>query len=242
MGRWARGPDKVPTGQALNTSAILNVNRFDKALYAAGHKSFDLPIERLIALLRIALTAFCFIVVNTSPGLRPSYTAPFESILLTYALFALGVALLPTIGKLRTGWQLPVHFIDVGVVSILTYFMYTVSAAFFILYVFVLMSATFRWNWLGALLTTMSLPVLQLTLLRLNSPIAPQFLAQSIILQWGFLLIVGGMFVFFGVSRERSSETLTQIANWPDGGPQRYTRTDGDDYRLSASQIGRAHV
>jgi signal transduction histidine kinase len=209
------------------------VNRFDKALYAAGHKSFDLPIERLIALLRIALTSFCLVVINTSPGLQPQYRAPFESILITYVVFAMGVALLPTIGKFRTGWQLPVHFIDVGVVSILTYFMEAVSAAFLILYVFVLMSATFRWNWLGALLTTVALPVLQLTFFRFDNPIAPQFMGQWTILQWGFLLMMGGVFVFFGVSRERSSETLTQIAHWPDGGLQRHIHAD--DYRLDAS-------
>ena len=136
------------------------MTRFFNALYAAGHKSFDLQIERLIVLLRIALTAFCFIVFNTSSALEPQYTAPFELILATYALFGVSVALLPTIGKYRTGWQLPVHLIDIGVVSILMYFIHSVSAAFFILYVFVLMSATFRWNWRGALWTTLALPAL----------------------------------------------------------------------------------
>ena len=148
------------------------MTRFFNALYAAGHKSFDLQIERLIVLLRVALTAFCFIVFNTSSALEPQYTAPFELILATYALFGASVALLPIIGKYRTGWQLPVHLIDIGVVSILMYFIHSVSAAFFILYVFVLMSATFRWNWRGALWTTLALPALQLTLFRLNSPFA----------------------------------------------------------------------
>ena len=139
-----------------------NMTRFFNALYAAGHKSFDLQIERLIAFLRIALTGFCFTVFITSSGLQPQFTAPFGWIFATYALFGVGVALLPTISKYRTGWQLPVHLIDIGVVSILTYFIHSVSAAFFILYVFVLMSATFRWNWRGALWTTLALPALQL--------------------------------------------------------------------------------
>ena len=142
-------------------------------------------------------------------------------------LFGVGVALLPTIGKYRTGWQLPVHLIDIGVVSVLMFFTHSVSAAFFILYVFVLMSATFRWNWRGALWTTLALPPLQI-LFSANSPVATQ-----VIIQWSFLFIVGGVFVFFGVSRERSAERLTQIADWPNNRLQSYT--DIDDHWLDAS-------
>jgi signal transduction histidine kinase len=192
---------------------------FFDALYAAGHKSFDLQIERLIALLRIVLTTYCLAALITSFGLPSEITAPFVVILATYALFGLGVVLLPIIGKYRTGWQLPVHLIDIGVVSILTYFIHSVSAAFFILYVFVLMSATFRWNWRGALWTTLALSALQLIFLALQRPVT---IAQFIV-EWNFLLMIGGVFVFFGVSRERSAERLTQIAAWPDIGLQSYT-------------------
>ena len=196
---------------------------FFDALYAAGHKSFDLQIERLIAVLRIVLTTFCLAVFITSSTLQPHLTAPFVLILAAYALFGLGVALLPTVTNYRTGWQLPVHVIDIGVVSIFTYFIYSVSAAFFILYVFVLMSATFRWNWRGALWTTFALCFLQLMFLKLGS----QFTFVQFILEWSFLLMVGGVFVFFGASRERSTERLTQIADWPKNRLQSYTNING---------------
>jgi signal transduction histidine kinase len=212
---------------AWDEGEFQKMNRFADTLYAAGHKSFDLPIERLVALLRIALTCFCFVVITTLSGAQLQYREPLEFILITYALFGAGVALLPTIAKLRTGWQLPVHIIDVGVVSILMYFIETVSAAFFILYVFVLMSATYRWNWRGALLTTIAFPALQLVF-SLNNPLATGFLIQC-----SFLFIVGGVFVFFGVSRERSAERLTQIANWPNNRLQSYANVD--DRWLDAS-------
>lgn len=203
------------------------MNWFSVALYAAGHKSFDLPIERLMAYLRIALTTFCFVFVASSPPLQ--VTHPLELILATYMLFAIGVALLPTIGKYRTGWQLPVHLIDIGVVSTLMYFTQRISSGIFILYVFVLMSATFRWNWRGAMWTTLALPALQLILFSVNSPVLDQ-----VIIQWVFLFIIGGMFVFFGASRERSADHLTQIANWPNNRLQLYS--DNDDHRwLNAS-------
>src|SRR5262249_26033296 len=138
------------------------------------------------------------------------------------------VALLPTVGQYRTGWQLPVHLVDIGVVSILTYFIPSVSAAFFILYVFVMMSATVRWNWRGALWTTLALPALQLIFLALyRSNTVAQF-----IVEWNFLLMIGGVFVFFGVSRDRSAKRLTQIADWPNIELQSYTDINWLDVSL----------
>ena len=203
---------------------------FFTALYAAGHKSFDVQIERLIAILRVVLAIFCFTDLLTLSGLPPQLTERFGLILATYALFGFGVALLPIISKYRTGWQLPVHLIDIGVVSIFTYFINSISAAFFILYVFVLMSATYRWNWRGALWTTLALPALQLILFMISSPalfklVSPIGLVQLII-EWSFLFMVGGVFVFFGVSRERSAERLAQIADWPNNTLQSYTNID----------------
>jgi signal transduction histidine kinase len=180
-----------------------------KALYAAGHKSFDLPIERLIALLRVALTFFCLTALITASGPQSEYTAPFELILAVYAVFGLGVTLLPTIGRLRTGWQLPAHLIDIGVISILMFFLQTLSVSFSILYVFILLSATIRWNWRGALWTTIALFALQV-LMFLAIGAAVQFFINC-----AFLFMIGGMFAFFGISREQSAERLTQIAAWP---------------------------
>ena len=220
-------------GKRNTTHYTSHMTGFFDALYAAGHKSFDLQIERLIAVLRIVLTTFCLAVFITSSTLQPQLTATFVLILATYALFGLGVALLPTVTKYRTGWQLPVHLIDIGVVSIFTYFIYSVSSAFFILYVFVLMSATFRWNWRGALWTTFTLCLLQLMFLKLGS----QFTFVQFILEWSFLLMVGGVFVFFGASRERSTERLTQIADWPKNTLQSYTNINGHWLDMSLHHI-----
>ena len=197
-------------------------------VYLAGHKSYELPIERLVAFLRIALAAFCLAVLITTPESQRPYTAPFNLVLAAYTLVAMASALLPTVGGYRTGWQLPVHLIDIGVVAILMYFSERLASTFFILYVFVLLSATFRWNWRGALWTIIALLGLQFTLLLAHGPIANQFIIQS-----AFLFVVGGVFVFFGVSRERSTERLTQIADWPNNRLQSYT--DVDDHWLNAS-------
>jgi signal transduction histidine kinase len=197
------------------------------ALYAAGHKPFDLAIERLIALLRVSLTLFCLVDVVTAPGPQLHDQTIFELILVAYTVFGLIVAWLPIIGRHRTGWQLPVHIIDIGVISYLIYFLRDLSSAFFILYVFVLLSATFRWNWRGAIWTTVLVFALQVILF-FTTGIVTQFLIQC-----AFLFIIGGMFAFFGVGRERSADRLNQIAAWPSIKAQSYT--DIDNRWLDAS-------
>ena len=179
------------------------------ALYAAGHKPFDLAIERLVALLRVTLTLFCFVDFITAPGLQHYDRSQFVLVLVAYTVFGIIVAWLPTIGKVRTGWQLPVHVIDIGVISYLMYFLQSLSSTFFVLYVFVLLNSTFRWNWQGAVWTTILVFALEVILFSTGSMVS-QFLIQC-----AFLFIVGGMFAFFGVGRERGADRLKQIAAWP---------------------------
>jgi signal transduction histidine kinase len=200
-----------------------------ESLFAAGHKPFDLQIERLIVLLRITLTSFCLITFVTAQGQQLQDTSTVTLILAAYTIFGLNVVLLPTVGRVRTGWQLPVHLVDIGVISVLMYYLEEISSTFFILYVFVLLSATVRWNWRGALLTTALLLALQ-AILFVSIGGVSQFL-----IQYTFLLVIGGMFAFFGASRERSGERLMELAAWPSPGAHTFTDTDGGDQWLNVS-------
>src|SRR3974390_775819 len=198
-----------------------------ETLYLAGHKPFDLANERLIALLRFCLALFCLADFPAQSAWQLFDRSVFESILVAYTIFSLIITSLPTIARLRTGWQLPVHLIDIGVISYLVYFFPNLSSSFFILYVFVLLSATFRWNWQGAILTTFAIFVLQVVLYFTNH-ITAEFLVHS-----AFLFIMGGVFAFFGVGRERSANRLNQIASWPKTSAQVYAYPD--DHWLASS-------
>lgn len=192
------------------------------ALYAAGHKPFNLAIERLVAILRVVLAFVCLVDFAKSPAPEHFDRSLFGLILVAYAVFGIIVAWLPTMGRIRTGWQLPVHLIDIGVVSVLVYSLQRESNTFFIvLYVFILMSATFRWNSRGAILTTALVFALQTLFLLTHDIVTNDFVIQS-----SFLLIIGGMFAVFGVGRERSVERLNQIAAWPTIKAQSYIQTD----------------
>jgi len=201
-----------------------------EVIHAAGHKPFDLQIERLIAVLRVALTTFCLAAFYMAPRGHPipvqdmAFATP---ILAAYTTFGIVVALLPTLGKIRTGWQLPVHIIDIGMISLLMYFLEELSSTFFILYTFILLGATVRWNWRGALWTTLFLLVLQTALFVALGG------ATGFLIQYAFLIVVGGMFAFFGASRERSRDRLTELAAWPSSVAP--TSADADNQRLDDS-------
>lgn len=195
------------------------------ALYAAGHKQFDLAIERLVALLRVTLTLFSLVELVTNPELQHYDRSQLVLVLVAYAVFGIIVAWLPTIGKVRTGWQLPVHVIDIGVISYLMYFLQSISSTFLVLYVFVLLNAVFRWNWRGAIWTTFFVFALEVILLLTNGTV------NQSLTQCAFIIIIGGMFAFFGVGRERGNDRLNQIAAWPNIS----VRADIDNQWLNAS-------
>src|SRR5437879_4730097 len=183
--------------------------RLAEELYSAGHKPFDFQVERLIALLRIALTVFSVAAFFVDPIRGGPKPLAILAVLAVYAMFGLFVASIPIIGRARTGWQLPIHIVDIGMISLLMYFLETISSQFFVLYTFLLLGATVRWNWRGAVWTTVTLLSLEVMLILWprglgildlgDDPSAPLLNA---LIQTAFLLVVGGMFAFFGASRE----------------------------------------
>ena len=193
-----------------------------ETLYLAGHKPFDFQLERLIALLRVALAAFSVVTFYMDPIRGDQNTSVIVVVLTAYAAFGLLVALIPIIGRFRTGWQLPVHLVDIGLISLLLFFLESVSRQFLLLYTFVLLGATVRWNWRGAAGTTVLLLGLGLLLAflsrGLNRPHIgddPNLMAFGVLIQSAFLLVIGGMFTFFGASQERNQARLAELAAWP---------------------------
>ncbi len=193
-----------------------------EALYLAGHKPFDFQLERLIAFLRIALAAFSVVTFYMDPIRGDQNTLIIVSVLIAYAAFGLLAALIPITGHLRTGWQLPVHLVDIGLISLLLFFLESVSRQFLLLYTFVLLGATVRWNWRGAAGTTVLLLGLGLLLAFLSRGLSsphigddPNLRAFGVLVQSAFLLVIGGMFTFFGASQERNQARLAELAAWP---------------------------
>src|SRR5437660_144459 len=110
-------------------------------LYSAGHKLFDLQVERLIVLLRATLAAFSLVAFVVAPGNEDLSKTPVVAILSGYTVFGILVALTSLIARAHTGWQLPVHLIDTGIIALLMFFLETISSTAFLLYTFLLLGA-----------------------------------------------------------------------------------------------------
>ena len=206
-----------------------------EALYVAGHKPFEFQLERLIALLRVALTAFSVVTFYLDPIPVGQDRFAIVAVLVVYAAFGVLVALIPITGRFRTGWQLPVHLVDIGLISILLFFLQSISRQFILLYTFVLLGATVRWNWRGAAGTTFLLLGLGLMLAFLSHRLSGPHIDDdsnladlNVFIESAFLLLIGGMFTFFGASQERNQARLTELAAWPapamdaSGGPDAF--------------------
>jgi signal transduction histidine kinase len=186
-------------------------------LYSAGHKLFDLQVERLIVLLRVTLAAFSAVAFLVDPEHGTTNASAIVAILVGYTAFGVIVAVISFIARARTGWQLPVHLVDTGMIALLMYFLDPISNRSFLLYTLLLLGATVRWNWRGALWTAVSLLGLELVLGMglAGGTFATKFLLDTPI-QGAFLLVVGGMFAFFGATREGSQRRLIELAAWPE--------------------------
>jgi hypothetical protein len=188
-------------------------------LYSAGHKPFDLHVERLVALLRVALSAFSIVAIYEAPLTADQNRSAIILLVAAYTTFALVVATVPILSRARTGWQLPIHIVDVAMVSVLMRFLEEISSPFFLLYTFLLLGATVRWNWRGALWTTLALLALDLALSASTGEISidnvPTPGRFNLLIQGTFLFVVGGMFAYFGASREANRSRLAELAAWP---------------------------
>jgi signal transduction histidine kinase len=202
-------------------------------LSAAGNNPFDFQIERLIALLRLVFTSYCLVFFISEPTTQPQFEA-IKLILAVHTIFGTYIALRLFFGGLHTRWQLPVHLADIVIISTLIHLLGATSTTFLILCVFVLLSATVRWNWRGALWTTTLMVALQILLV-----VASGGEIDSLV-QYTFLIVIGGMFAFFGASRERSYNRLMNLAAWSP--PKDHTDTVFDNNWLNISLMHAAAV
>jgi signal transduction histidine kinase len=187
-------------------------------MYSAPIGPIDLPADRLIALGRCALAAFCLFAIYLDPT-DPARNVPaILAILATYFALACLLVWLTTRSELQQGSHQPILLIDVGVITVLMYLSGGPASPFFVLYIFVLMAAALRWNWRGAAEMTALLFVLLHLLIwdgMFRAPSVAEFELNRSIIRAIFLLVAGLMLASFAAFRERSRERLAALAAWP---------------------------
>ena len=180
----------------------------------------ELPVDRAIALARIllALTCIAGVAIHPPPGEQPLFIATI--ILVAYFVYSVILALI----WIQPGawFYYAQHCIDIATTSALIYLTEGSASAFFTLFVFSLVTGVLRWNWRGALTTSIILAIV-LLLLPSEFQVTPTGLQivdadlSRAVVRAGFLVVCGAMLAYLGAHRERSRRRFAQLAAWPAG-------------------------
>jgi signal transduction histidine kinase len=168
-------------------------------------RGFHHPSARIIALARLLLAVLFLLAVlidATQPAKAPSTT---YMVLGVYALFAAGL-----VAATWNNWWLdarlagPAHAIDIVMFLALAFLTEGYTSPYFVLFVFLLLSAAIRWGWRETALTAALLTLLFLGEGLFASNMdgdgeAPLFIARS-----GQLVIVSLILIWFGANQWRA--------------------------------------
>jgi signal transduction histidine kinase len=136
-------------------------------------------------------------------------------LLIAYVVFAL-VSLAIASRSRSMGWQLSSHLVDICVITGVMYYTEGPTSPYFVLFSFLLFSATLQWDWLGAILTG-TLLVLLIAALGLLAPVSPLDTDEldRLIMRAVYLLVASVLFAYVGAYLARTRRRLAQLAVWP---------------------------
>ncbi|MEY2882662.1 MAG: hypothetical protein RL490_386 [Pseudomonadota bacterium] len=176
--------------------------------------------DRISGIGRIAFALPALAAALIDPP-QPASNAPVVvQLLLAYALLAIALGLVtwrrslsaPPIGQ----WA---HAVDLLVVAALVYLTSGATSPFFPLYLFATLSATLRWNWRGALGTSLAIVLLFIpTAFITAGGLDPQTDdVLRYVVRIGQIIVVGGLLAYMGAQRERVWQELLGLARPVDG-------------------------
>src|SRR5262245_37851383 len=171
----------------------------------------EIPVERVIAVSRLVLTAVVLITLYLHPSPTPKYEEAHFILVcyLAFALAALGVELARPMSSVLL---VAAYLVDLGTISFLTIFTEAAASSFFVFFTFLLLAATLRWNWRGALLTFVALMV-PLILVGFRIEFGAE--TDKLVLRGIYLLTATAMIAYFGAFRVRSRARFAKLAAWP---------------------------
>ena len=169
---------------------------------------FDLSVEQLIDYLRCALAAValfaCFLV--------PPKPELVHTILAWYLVYSLIVLVIAKLWPAESPSPWATHLIDIGISALLMHLTEGSASPCFIFFAFTLVAAALRWDWRGAIWTTLGLLCLFIALDTL--PFGDQQLSLTV-LHGTYILVLGSVLAYFGGLRARNRQRWAKIAAWP---------------------------
>ncbi|MBJ6749082.1 GAF domain-containing sensor histidine kinase [Geomonas anaerohicana] len=174
--------------------------------------------EYLIATGRVILSAFFLFAVWLDPSEPTRYAQFTYAILWGYVVYSLVVGAVAW--RKGFGWaplHLATHSIDLLVFACLMFLTTGPNSPFFVYFIFILVCATFRWQWRGTLWTAvaaMSITVL-LACYPSNLLLEQSFELNRFIIRIAYLAVVAGLLGYLGAYEESMLEILAMLSQWP---------------------------
>ena len=173
--------------------------------------------DRLIASGRVAIAAFSLAAVWIDQG-QPTSSPDFVyGLLVAYLAFAGAILVASRRERVHSAEiALVSHLIDLAVFSLLMLLTEGPTSPFFSLFTFSLLSATFRWQWKGALWTAIAVLILVVAIAAIYRGLAPSLPmdVERILIRGAQVAVIGAMLVYFGFRQQHAADETARLASW----------------------------
>jgi signal transduction histidine kinase len=177
---------------------------------------FDLSAQQLIDYSRCALAAVALVAFFLVPP--PAYNSAdlVRIILVWFFGYAVVAAVITKLLPTEPAWPFATHLIDVSASVLLMQLTDGSSSPFFLFFAFTLMAATLRWDWRGAIWTTLALLLLFIAIALADGTYGE---LSRTIMRGAFVPILGLVLAYFGARRAHNHERFAKLAAWSTGKP-----------------------
>ena len=182
---------------------------------------FDRPAEQLIALGRVIFCALSLAAMIVDPSAPFQRTREELTLLVAYFAFAI-VVLMLRVWRVPYAWTAYIiHLVDIAVLTTLLFWAKDQISAFFAVFMlFVLLAASLRWAWRGAIPTAVGLGAMVLLLSAIEH--GTRYLTTSL-MDSAYILVGGGMIVYLSALRQRHRDQVLTLADWPAPTPSQFS-------------------
>jgi signal transduction histidine kinase len=182
---------------------------------------FDRPAEQLIALGRMMFCALSLAAMVVDPSAPFQRTRAELTLLVAYSAFAI-VVLMLRVWRVPYAWTAYIiHSVDIAVLTTLLFWAKDQVSTFFAVFMlFVLLAASLRWAWRGAIPTAVGLGAMVLLLSAVEH--GTRYLATSL-MDSTYILVGGGMIVYLSALRLRHRDQVLRLADWPAPTPSQFS-------------------
>jgi signal transduction histidine kinase len=181
---------------------------------------FDRPAEQLIAVGRVIFCLLLLAATAIDPGFLQRASAEL-GLLVAYSAFAFAILAARVWRRSRPWGGYLIHLVDIAALTTLSSWAHEKIGIFFSVFtLFLLLAASLRWAWRGAIATALGLAAIILLLGVVSG--GSDYLTASMI-DSTYVLVSGGMIGYLSALRRRHRDQVLTLADWPAPTPSQFS-------------------